>query len=326
MRNAILEKEIKLGSRTVKFPIAIVACATVMNLVAISILSMSISMGDMYYDAPTGDAINYAKMSECFSTFSTFQAFVMCIIIPIITASSIAGEREKQTLDILLTAPISPLSIVTGKLMAALCNVMMYIFSALPAICICCIFGGYDVTDIALDLLYLTSICFMVGAVGVFCSAVFNKTVVSIVMCLLIEGLILVAPIIITCIAVYFKEAVALGSDISPDKISYGLLPLGFMLSPNFANFMNLQKSARMSIYLFNNLQHAKMPIGVKFFVENYTLTGIVVAFIYGIFFVLFAARIVDSARLKGKTMRKKDLNMKKNNERMNSVEVVSGE
>ena len=52
------------------------------------------------------------------------ELMIIAVITPSVTAMSISGEKEKQTYEMLLATPLSPGSILWGKLVAA----MSYVF------------------------------------------------------------------------------------------------------------------------------------------------------------------------------------------------------
>ena len=77
------------------------------------------------------------------------------LVIPSNTSGSISGEKERKTLDILLSSKMSPYAIVIGKLMASLNMVMMLAVSSLPVLSIVFLFGGISIVDLIVMLLTL---------------------------------------------------------------------------------------------------------------------------------------------------------------------------
>ena len=67
-----------------------------------------------------------------FTALSVFQIILVCFIAPAFTAGQVSLEREKQTLDLLISTPLRPSAIVVGKLLAALAFVMLMIVAAVP--------------------------------------------------------------------------------------------------------------------------------------------------------------------------------------------------
>ncbi|MNO98349.1 ABC-2 family transporter protein [compost metagenome] len=98
------------------------------------------------------------------------------MISPTLTASAICGERERGTLDILLSTKMSPLSIILGKLLASLSKVVLLIIASTPVFAITLSLGGVSIVNIIqMILLYIMTAIFC-GSVGLFFSSVLKST------------------------------------------------------------------------------------------------------------------------------------------------------
>ncbi|MGH2428989.1 MAG: ABC transporter permease [Candidatus Limnocylindria bacterium] len=111
-----------------------------------------------------------------FTLLSIFQLILVCFIAPGFTAGQISLEREKQTLDLLITTPLRPSAIVIGKLLAALAFVFLMIVAAVPISAIVLMYGGASVDDIVRQQLVLVATAVALGAVGLFFSALTKRT------------------------------------------------------------------------------------------------------------------------------------------------------
>ena len=111
-----------------------------------------------------------------FSLLSVFQLLLVAFIAPAFTAGAISLEREKQTLDLLVTTPMRPGGIVVGKLLAALAFVFLLIVAAIPVSALVLMYGGAGIDDIVRQqiILFVTAIGF--GVIGVFYSALVRRT------------------------------------------------------------------------------------------------------------------------------------------------------
>ena len=69
---------------------------------------------------------------EIFAALLMLETLLVVFLAPAFTAGAISLEREKQTLDLLITTPISSLAIVIGKLLSALTYVFILIVASLP--------------------------------------------------------------------------------------------------------------------------------------------------------------------------------------------------
>jgi ABC-type transport system involved in multi-copper enzyme maturation permease subunit len=111
-----------------------------------------------------------------FSMLSVFQLLLVAFIAPAFTAGAISLEREKQTLDLLITTPMRPGAIVVGKLLAALAFVFLMILAAVPVSALVLMYGGATLDDILRQQLILFASAIGFGVIGVFFSALVRRT------------------------------------------------------------------------------------------------------------------------------------------------------
>jgi ABC-type transport system involved in multi-copper enzyme maturation permease subunit len=111
-----------------------------------------------------------------FLILSIFQLILICFIAPAATAGQISLEREKQTLDLLISTPMRPGAIIIGKLAAALAYVVLMIVAAVPITAIVLMYGGATIGDIVRQQVVLLAVAVGLGAVGLFFSALLKRT------------------------------------------------------------------------------------------------------------------------------------------------------
>lgn len=111
-----------------------------------------------------------------FTLLSIFQLILVCFIAPAFTAGQISLEREKQTLDLLISTPMRPGAIVIGKLAAALAFVVLMVVAAVPITAIVLMYGGASVDDIVRQQVVLLATALILGAIGLFFSALLKRT------------------------------------------------------------------------------------------------------------------------------------------------------
>jgi len=111
-----------------------------------------------------------------FTLLSIFQLILVCFIAPAFTAGQISLEREKQTLDLLISTPMRPGAIVIGKLAAALAFVVLMIVAAVPITAIVLMYGGASIEDIVRQQVVLLATALALGAIGLFFSALLKRT------------------------------------------------------------------------------------------------------------------------------------------------------
>ena len=192
--------------------------ATVTLLVyAAAASSFSSGIGDPEAGREIGKAI--------FITVMTVSLIQVCVITPSLTAGSIAGERERQTYDLLMTTLLSPLQIVLGKLSSALAFALLLIFSSLPIAGISLLFGGVSAAELVIGIvgLVITAVCY--AAVGLFWSAAMRTTLAATVMA---QGSIILLLLGIPFLFVISSLLVGAWSDMSS---ALYILAMGLLLS-----------------------------------------------------------------------------------------------
>ena len=131
--------------------------------------------------AGLGDGAGQANASayigrSIFTVLSVLQIVLVCVIAPAFTAGQISLEREKQTLDLLISTPLRPGAIVVGKLATALAFVVLMIVAAVPISALVLMYGGAEVPNIVKQQLVLLSTAIGFGAIGIFASALLKRT------------------------------------------------------------------------------------------------------------------------------------------------------
>jgi hypothetical protein len=92
------------------------------------------------------------------------------------TAGSISLEREKQTLELLITTPISSLAIVIGKLLSALVYVFLLIAASIPLMAVVFVYGGVAPEDVLSGYIVLVATALGLGSFGLLCSSLVKRT------------------------------------------------------------------------------------------------------------------------------------------------------
>ena len=131
------------------------------------------------------DEINMSMMQRgpvCYAVLVAAQFGLLVLIAPAMTSGAIAGERERQTLDLLLVTNTGSMRIAAGKIMESFALLALLILCAVPAECLCLMTGGVTAVQILTGTLFLLAVALACATVGVFCSALCRSTVVSGVM------------------------------------------------------------------------------------------------------------------------------------------------
>ena len=166
--NPVLRNESKLSVRTPRF--------SLMLLVYIAVLSVGTLI---FYSSYSSDVyasgVNPQGAVTLYIIMAVIQAILLMFIVPSLTSTSICSEREKQTLDILLSTRLSSFQIIFGKLLASSLKVIMLIICTIPLYAICGLIGGIKLGNILILVGSFIISTIFVGSIGVFIST-YSKT------------------------------------------------------------------------------------------------------------------------------------------------------
>lgn len=168
MLNPVFRKDMRVLFRNIKVYIGLAVYLFVLLGVTNLILKM-ININNYNGFNPEYIMIAYLVMFG-------FQMLTLTFIIPAVTASSISGERERQTLDFLLVTRMSGWDIVVGKLMSSLLLVGLLIVASMPVYAILFYYGGVSVSGFILNTVFLLIYSCFVGSIAVFFSTIIKKT------------------------------------------------------------------------------------------------------------------------------------------------------
>jgi len=147
--------------------------------------------------------------------YSTYMLLLVLVVFlsPAFTAGTISGERERRTLDLLITTLLPARSLVLGKLISALAYVVLLILVALPIQSLALMFGGVIFAEMLIGTLLLLVTALVAGSIGVFISSLMKSSIASTVLtyaAILVYtiGLPIVALIVLLFLAAIFEPVI----------------------------------------------------------------------------------------------------------------------
>src|SRR6266545_1779421 len=150
-----------------------------------------------------------------FLLIATVALIEVCLITPALTAGGIAGEKERQTYDLLIASLLSPWQIVWGKLAAALSFALLLILSVVPMMSLAFLFGGVSLTEVVIALIGLVTTAVFYSTIGVFWSTALRTTLGANSMSV---GTIIMMLLGIPFLALIFS--LIFGRDLSPEWLN----------------------------------------------------------------------------------------------------------
>jgi ABC-2 type transport system permease protein len=172
--NPVMEKEFRLRMRTIRSPISILVYLLAIGLFALGFAYINMSNQQ-------AGVLSTARSSELFYFLSGTQLVLIAFMTPGLTAGVVSGEREKQTLNMLLTTQQSSGTIILSKLFASLSFMSLTVVATMPLYSIVFLYGGVSPTQVLSVFVFYVFVMLLFGAVGIFFSTILKKTVISVI-------------------------------------------------------------------------------------------------------------------------------------------------
>ncbi len=175
--NPIIKKDLKVSSRSMRICWSIVGYEGILVFAYLFALFIIQEESRYFYSSNI-----YSMLTSIFPVVAITQIIIVALIVPIMTASSISGEKERQTFDIMLTTCMSPFSIVLGKVISAMIRVLFYVVASTPIMALAFVLGGLSWSALFGFLLVVLLFSFFAGSIGIFCSSVCRKTISAVIL------------------------------------------------------------------------------------------------------------------------------------------------
>ncbi|MBO4591750.1 MAG: ABC transporter permease subunit [Eubacterium sp.] len=272
----IIKKDLKVISRSMKFSWGLFA-----YIVALAIVFfLTYSTFSYSYGRGSRNTEIYEGFVYFFPVVGSVQLSIIGLIIPIITASSISGEKERKTMDVLLTTTITERQIILGKIGSAVVRVMTFIIASIPLVSVSFIMGG--LSWIALfEYIFLAIIfAFMTGSIGILCSSICKKSITSIILSYVIYFGIYGLPFIF-----WLMEYL-----IDRDRTNYYLAPIALLLDPIFT-FIVFFIDKMTNIDVIDMFGNASGPMSIFNNKYVWISLSVIMQTVVGILFVFLAAK-----------------------------------
>ena len=145
-----------------------------------------ISYYAMWIAAATGygsqSLVNARLGLRLFMSLNWTQTALLALIIPSLTSGALTLELEKKTIEMLILTRLTPGTVILGKLLSAMLYSLILLMCSLPLAGICLMFGGISPAEVFVTHLLLIAWSFVLAAMGVFWSSLFNRTAAAVLM------------------------------------------------------------------------------------------------------------------------------------------------
>lgn len=201
-KNAVLFKDMQMKAKRPQMPVMILVFNLILAIVSF-IVMFAMNANVMSYSAVSSRTMIYLLMGLVIA-----EAVVIGFMIPSITAGVIAGERERQTLDVLMTTRLSSWEIISGKYWSSIVYIILLLVSGLPVLSLVFIYGGISFLDLLGLMFVIIAVAMFLASFGVFFSTLLKKTITATVLTYLSFFVIMGATIIIVATAILIADAV----------------------------------------------------------------------------------------------------------------------
>lgn len=171
--NPVYRKELKVAVRTPRFAMRIVVYNVILAVITLLLYYASFGGYYGYYNN------NYQSVLVIYVIVAVIEMGFIAFLVPSLTAGSIAGERERQTLDILLSTTLQARQIIVGKLFSSISMILLLFISSFPIITVVFSIGGIRIQAL-LELILLAVITSIyIGSIGMYFSVRLKKSVTA---------------------------------------------------------------------------------------------------------------------------------------------------
>src|SRR5256885_8668316 len=190
--NPMVDKELRSRMRTGRASLLI--SFYLLTLAGVGWVTYVIVRRQVAGGVPTGE-LSVHVGTTIFRALAVWELVLVLFIAPVLTAAAIAGEKERQTLDLLLCTRVRPSSIVIGKLVASLLFALLLLVASVPVFSVVFLFGGVELSEVIGVAAVLGATAVVLGALGILCSTVMRRPTGATVVAYIIAFLYLIVPL-----------------------------------------------------------------------------------------------------------------------------------
>ena len=133
----------------------------------------------------------YTEGLRAYAALVGVETLLLALVAPAMTGAAIAGERERQTLELLLVTRTGAFRIVSGKLLESFALLLLLQWSTLPAQGLCVLSGCVTLQRLLVTQGFLAAFALLAASLGVFCSTLSRHTMTAVILSLLALPLLL---------------------------------------------------------------------------------------------------------------------------------------
>ncbi len=176
--NPIVKKDLQVTARSMRLSWGLFAYEAVLTMTFLLALSIIQEESRSFYSSSNV----YGYLIYLFPALSIAQVCIVALVVPVMTASAISGEKERQTFDIMLTTCMSPFSIVLGKVMSAVLRILFFVVAGMPIMALAFVVGGLSWSYLFYFVLTIILLSVFSGSIGILCSAFCRRSITAVIL------------------------------------------------------------------------------------------------------------------------------------------------
>ncbi|MCR4642669.1 MAG: ABC transporter permease [Lachnospiraceae bacterium] len=193
--NPIVKKDLKVISRSMKTAWGIFAYEAILALIFFFVVWLIFDVNSGY-----GYTNKYEDFVSLFPILAAVQFGIIALVMPVLTATAVSGEKEKQTFDLLLTTVMSSKAVVRGKVASAVIRMLIFIVASIPLMAVSFTIGGMSWWNLVIVMIAFLIFAVFAGSIGIFASTLTQKSITAIILTYVFYFLVIMVSLIPTVI------------------------------------------------------------------------------------------------------------------------------
>lgn len=284
MQNPIIRREARVALRNWRLFATITAYVGLLSaIIGFMLYNMVFYSYNLSFDPQ--------EMLAIYVVLLCMQYALVIMATPALTAGSISGERERQTLDLLLVTRMSAFSIVIGKLLASLSQLLLLLVASLPVFAVVFYFGGVTLSSFLAAIGFMLLTACMAGAVSLFLSCLFKRTIISVLLVYIFFGILGIGTIIFT----FFYQMLYYQTYQAEPNLWVSIIVMAFNPGVGFLSVLVEQTGVSMASVL--SLGYGVLTDNQIWVLEHFYIVSMIVQIVMIGFFLWLATKFIYPVR-----------------------------
>ncbi|WP_367567591.1 ABC transporter permease [Lacrimispora sp.] len=246
--------------------------------------------------------IQYSSFTNLYVFVAVVEFVMLMFIMPALTSGSISGERERQTLDLLLTTVMKPWEIIWGKLTSSFATMFLLILSSFPLLAVSFVYGGVMYYDVFLLLLCYLAVALLCGSMGICFSSLFKRstiaTVVSYgVLIIIAAGTYAVNVFALSIARMNMTNTYALSASGMADQANTGGFLYLLLINPVATFYVMISRQTGDNNQVLKSLTNVFGPHPESFVLDNWVVLSILIQLLLAAVFLFAAIKAISPGK-----------------------------